>query len=96
MPRISGLLTLTLQGLEIRMSSALKLLDVVALLKDVRKYKLPRGQVGTVVEVYKSGRYEVEFANDRGETFALVTLPRSALLKLSYDRQGRPRSKLVA
>jgi hypothetical protein len=74
---------------------ALKLHDVVALLRELPKYKLPKGQVGTIVEIYKSGRYEVEFANDRGETLALVTLPRSALLKLSYDRQ-KPDTKMVA
>ena len=78
------------------MARELKLHDVVALLRDVPRYKLPRGQVGTIVEAYKSGRYEVEFANDQGETLALVTLPKGALLKLSYDRHGKPRSKMVA
>jgi hypothetical protein len=76
---------------------ALKLLDVVALLKDLPRYRLRRGQVGTIVELYKSGRYEVEFADQEGRTLALVSLPRSALLRLSYDR-GAPhsRSKQVA
>jgi len=76
-------------------TNALKLHDVVALLRELPKFKLPRGQVGTIVELYKSGRYEVEFANDKGETLALVTVPKSALLKLSYDRRGL-RTKLVA
>ena len=43
---------------------ALKLLDVVALLRDVPRYKLKRGQVGTIVETYKSGRFEVEFSDN--------------------------------
>ena len=77
------------------MASVLKLHDVVALLRELPKYQLPRGQVGTIVETYKSGRFEVEFANEQGETLALVTLPKSALLKLSYDRQKRG-SKMVA
>ena len=37
-----------------------RLLDVVALLADVPKHHLARGQVGTVVEILDGG-YEVEF-----------------------------------
>jgi hypothetical protein len=62
---------------------------VVALLRDVPSHGLKRGQVGTVVERYKSGRLEVEFADQDGQTFALATLPASALLRLSYDRKRR-------
>jgi len=65
-------------------AAALKVLDVVALLKDLPRHRVRRGQVGTVVEVYKSGRYEVEFADRRGRTLALATLPSNALLQLSY------------
>ena len=78
------------------MAKALKLLDVVALLRDVPRHRLRRGQVGTIVETYKSGRYEVEFADSDGQTFALATLPASALLRLCYDPGHYPRSKLVA
>ena len=74
---------------------ALKLLDVVALLRDVPRYKLKRGQVGTIVETYKSGRFEVEFCDNGGVTYAMATLPASALLRLTYERGGRP-PKLVA
>jgi len=74
-----------------------KVLDVVALLRDLPRHRLTRGQVGTIVEAYKSGRYEVEFADSDGQTLALVTLPAGALLRLSYDRgRGKSRSKLVA
>jgi hypothetical protein len=76
-------------------ADVLKPLDVVALLKDLPRYRVCRGQVGTVVEIYKSGRYEVEFADQRGRTLALATLPRSALLPLSYGR-GAARAELVA
>jgi len=75
--------------------NALKPLDVVALLKDSPRYKVRRGQVGTIVEVYKSGRYEVEFADQNGRTLAMATLPRSALLALSYGR-GAACAELVA
>jgi hypothetical protein len=79
------------------MERALKIHDVVALLKAMPSEELHRGQVGTVVEVYKSGRYEVEFADAGGQTLALLTLPVGALLRLSYDRAGKRRgSKLVA
>lgn len=37
--------------------------------------KLSRGDVGTVVHVYKAGRgYEVEFVDGVGQTVALVTV----------------------
>jgi hypothetical protein len=71
------------------MARELKLLDVVALLKDLPRYRLRRGQVGTIVEAYKSGRYEVEFVDNDGQTIALATLPKNALLPLSYDRSRR-------
>ncbi|MCA9163039.1 MAG: DUF4926 domain-containing protein [Planctomycetales bacterium] len=37
--------------------------------------KLSRGDVGTVVHVYKGGRgYEVEFVDGGGQTVALITV----------------------
>jgi len=82
---------------EVPVKRAPELLDVVALLKDLPAHRLRRGQVGTVVETYKSGRFEVEFADPDGQTLALVTLPKNALLRLSYDRTGRrKRSKEMA
>ena len=74
------------------MAGALKLHDVVALLRDAPRHRLLRGQVGTVVERYKSGRYEVEFADAEGQTLALATLPGGALLRLSYNRGNRRRA----
>jgi hypothetical protein len=79
------------------MARVLKLHDVVALLRDLPREGLRRGQVGTVVEVYKSGRYEVEFADGDGQTLAMLTLPKTSLLRLSYEGRGkRQRSRLVA
>jgi hypothetical protein len=79
------------------MTRAFKLLDPVALLRKLPRERLRRGQVGTIVEVYGSGRYEVEFADAQGQTLALLTLPKAALLRLSYAARARkPRSKLVA
>jgi Domain of unknown function (DUF4926) len=39
--------------LTINMNSAIKLLDVVALLEDLPELNLYRGHVGTIVEVYE-------------------------------------------
>ena len=49
--------------------------DLVALLYDLPNGSLLRGDVGTVVYVYESGKtIEVEFINAVGETLAVETL----------------------
>lgn len=48
---------------------------LVVLDSDPPHEKLSRGDVGTVVHVYKGGRgYEVEFVDGGGRTIALVTV----------------------
>ncbi|EHJ11092.1 hypothetical protein CWATWH0003_4129 [Crocosphaera watsonii WH 0003] len=48
---------------------------------------LPKGQVGTVVEIYKNGEaYEVEFSDNNGQTYALVTLTSEQLICLHYEK----------
>ena len=64
-----------------------QLLDVVALMADVSEHGLLRGQVGTVVEVLASERYDVEFCDDEGRTYALVPLRADQLLILRYNPQ---------
>ena len=44
----------------------MKILDVVALLDDLPELKLYRGQVGTFVEEYEPGTFEVEFSDTMG------------------------------
>ncbi|MCI0438887.1 MAG: DUF4926 domain-containing protein [Chloroflexi bacterium] len=51
-----------------------ELLDVVELLIDMPDHNLHKGDEGTIVERYTDGTYEVEFADERGETIALCTL----------------------
>lgn len=47
---------------------------------------LPRGQVGTLVEIYEQGKaFEVEFANKNGQTYALVSLELEKLMLLHID-----------
>jgi len=63
----------------------IKLLDVVALLQDVPAARLQRGQVGTVVEELAPQVYEVEFSDNRGQTYASLSVAASNLLPLVYD-----------
>lgn len=53
--------------------SLFKLLDVVALLRDIPEKKLMNGQVGTIVEHLDDTLFEVEFINKNGET--ITSLP---------------------
>ncbi|MEM8643170.1 MAG: DUF4926 domain-containing protein [Cyanobacteria bacterium P01_D01_bin.44] len=63
----------------------MKLLDVVALLKDMPELKLLRGQVGTIVEEYEPNVFEVEFSDLQGRTYALETLDAGNLMLLYYQ-----------
>ncbi len=63
----------------------LELHSVVALLEDLPSEGLIRGQVGTVVEMWAPGVYEVEFADDRGNTYAMVALRAEQLMRLFHE-----------
>ncbi|MEH2066507.1 MAG: DUF4926 domain-containing protein [Nostoc sp.] len=52
----------------------MKLLDVVALTEDLAEVGLHRGQVGTIVEEYEPGVFEVEFSDLTGKAYAVETL----------------------
>ncbi len=62
----------------------IKLLDVVALTKDLPDRKLAQGQVGTVVELLAPGVYEVEFTDDEGQTYAALAMRAEHLMVLHY------------
>jgi hypothetical protein len=70
------------------MSLVVRLLDVVALTVDVPDKSLSRGQVGTVVEILGPGRYEIEFCDDDGRTYAQAPLSEDQLLVLHYAPQS--------
>ena len=53
---------------------SVKLLDVVALQRDIPEHGLRNGDVGAVVEVYAPDAFEVEFVLANGHTLALLTL----------------------
>ena len=68
------------------MNSQAKLFDVVALLFDLPELGLYRGQVGTVVEEYEPGVFEVEFSDTNGRAYALETLSADHLMVLYHHR----------
>ncbi|MGK7871815.1 MAG: DUF4926 domain-containing protein [Xenococcaceae cyanobacterium] len=51
-----------------------ELFDVIELLVDLPDFNLRAGIQGAIVECFDSGKYEVEFTNQDGETLALCTL----------------------
>ena len=59
--------------------------SVVALLEDLPEEGLVRGQVGTVVETWAPGAYEVEFADDNGRTYAMAALKAERLMRLHHE-----------
>ena len=59
--------------------------SVVALVQDLPEEGLVRGQVGTVVETWAPGVYEVEFCDDQGRTYAMVALKGEQLMRLHYE-----------
>jgi hypothetical protein len=63
----------------------MELLDVVALTQDISALNLRKGQVGTIVEVYESEVFEVEFVDLQGKTYAVETLNASQLIQLHHQ-----------
>lgn len=64
----------------------IKVLDVVAVLEDVPQHGLLRGEVGTVVELWKDGAFEVEFSDTSGKAYAFAALRGDQLLRLNFPR----------
>jgi hypothetical protein len=63
----------------------IKLLDVVALLKEVPEKKLLRGQIGTVIECYTNTEFEVEFSDNKGRTISMLTLSTDEIMLLHNE-----------
>ena len=61
-----------------------KIGDVVALLDDLPDEGLKRGQVGTIVEEWQPGVYEVEFADTNGNTYGVIALRTDQLMTLYF------------
>ena len=63
----------------------MKLLDTVALLRNLPEHKLLSGSVGVIVEEWQPGVFEVEFSDLEGRTYALVAIKASDLLPLHHS-----------
>ena len=66
--------------------TGIELHSVVALLEDLPEESRVRGQVGTVVETWAPGVYEVEFSDDNGRGYAMVALKADQLMRLHHER----------
>ena len=66
------------------MCEELEIFDTVALLRDLPEGGLRRGQVGTVVEVWERGLYDVEFCGLGGYGLGIKRLERAELMQLRY------------
>ena len=62
----------------------IKLLDVVAVIEDLGSEGLRRGTVGTVVERWENGVFEVEFSDNDGKAYAFAALRPEQLMKLYF------------
>ena len=65
--------------------SSITMHSVVALIEDLPEQGLVRGQVGTVVESWSPGVYEVEFSDDQGRAYAMLALRSEQLMQLHHE-----------
>ncbi|MBC6423352.1 MAG: DUF4926 domain-containing protein [Hormoscilla sp. SP5CHS1] len=65
----------------------MQLLDIIALLKYLPDIGLYCGQVGTIVEEYEAGVFEVEFSDPTGRAYAIETLTKNKLMLLHYQKR---------
>lgn len=63
----------------------IEIASVVAMLQDLPERGLVRGQVGTVVENWAPGVYEVEFCDDNGRAYAMVELKADQFMVLHHQ-----------
>lgn len=65
----------------------IKILDVVAVTEAVPEHGLRRGEVGTVVDRWEDGAFEVEFSDETGEAYAFATLRADQLIPLYHRKR---------
>ena len=63
----------------------MKVLDTVAVRHDLKEPDLPAGLVGTIVEEWQPGVFEVEFADLDGRTYAFAAIATENLLLLHHS-----------
>lgn len=64
----------------------MKLLDTVALVRDLESPSLPAGSVGVLVEEWEPGVFEVEFSDLDGCVYARAALRADDLLPLHHTK----------
>ena len=64
----------------------IKLLDMVAVTENLPIEGLRRGEVGTVVEKWNDGVFEIEFSDDTGKAYAFAAVPAEKLMKLYFRK----------
>ena len=62
-----------------------KLLDTVALIKDVPEKGLLKGQVGAIVEEWDEGVFEVEFTDKKGKDSTFFVAKVEDLMLLRFE-----------
>ncbi|MFW6286963.1 MAG: DUF4926 domain-containing protein [Candidatus Sumerlaeota bacterium] len=67
------------------MQEKLKILDTVALIEDISENNLMVGQVGTIVDIWDEGVFEVEFNDNQGRTYAMLALRQDQVIALHYS-----------
>ncbi len=65
--------------------SSLNELTTVALLKDLSKHGLKKGDVGAVLHILSETVVEVEFVNTDGSAKAVIPVPEKHLIKLNLN-----------
>jgi hypothetical protein len=73
------------------MEKKFKLLDTVAILKEMPQHRVLSGQVGTIVEILSDVDYEVEFSDINGETIAEFSVSADDLLFLHHSLEYSPK-----
>lgn len=63
----------------------MKILDTVALRRDLPGHGLPAGLVGMIVEEWPPGVFEVEFSDLEGRAYALAAVAAEDLLPLHHS-----------
>ncbi len=65
-----------------------RILDVVALTRDISERGLVRGQVGTVIEQLNAETFEVEFIDNNGKAYNMAALSFTELIALRHGPTG--------
>jgi hypothetical protein len=67
------------------MERSIDILDAVALTEDLPEHGIYRGQVGTVVETWAPGVFEIEFSDNEGRACAMLALEEKRLMLLHHE-----------